>query len=93
MRPAVLDRLGMLRSALGKSAPYVIIELLVPGGTLIALLLYLYERRVGRPPALIRWINDFSRRVSVTDSAWRLAWPSAGRERDGLEVLQMLPVR
>lgn len=38
LRPAVL--------ALRKLGPYALLELLMPGGTILALLLYLYRRRV-----------------------------------------------
>jgi hypothetical protein len=40
-----LERLRRLLPGVG---PYVLVELLLPGGTLIALLLYLYSRRAGR---------------------------------------------
>jgi hypothetical protein len=48
LRPAVL--------ALRKLGPYALLELLMPGGTILALLFYLYRRRVdpsersSRPP-------------------------------------------
>ncbi len=32
--------------ALAKLGPYALLELLMPGGTILALLLYLYRRRV-----------------------------------------------
>jgi hypothetical protein len=38
LRPAVL--------ALRRLGPYALLELLMPGGTILALLLYLYRRRV-----------------------------------------------
>jgi hypothetical protein len=37
--------LDMLRRLVPRMGPYVLVELLLPGGTLIALLLYLYRRR------------------------------------------------
>ncbi len=41
----VMSRLGMLRR-LGQSlGPYLILEILLPGGTLLALLLFLYRRK------------------------------------------------
>jgi hypothetical protein len=40
LRPAVL--------ALRRLGPYALLELVMPGGTILALLLYLYRRRVGR---------------------------------------------
>ena len=43
LRPAVL--------ALRKLGPYALLELVMPGGTILALLLYLYRRRVDRRAA------------------------------------------
>jgi hypothetical protein len=37
-------------------APYAVIELLLPGGSVVALSLWLYRRRK-RPPALARAVN------------------------------------
>jgi hypothetical protein len=36
---------GLLREFVQRLGPYVMLELLLPGGTLIALLLFLYRRR------------------------------------------------
>lgn len=41
----VTRSLERLRPLLPRIGPYVLVELLLPGGTLIALLLYLYSRR------------------------------------------------
>ena len=40
LRPALL--------ALRKLGPYALLELVMPGGTILALLLYLYRRRMDR---------------------------------------------
>ena len=40
LRPAAL--------ALRRLGPYALLELLMPGGTILALLLYLYRRRLNR---------------------------------------------
>ena len=37
--------LEMLRRWLPRVGPYVVVEIVLPGGTLLALLLYLYQRR------------------------------------------------
>ncbi len=37
--------LEMLRRLLPRMGPYILVELVLPGGTLLALLLYLYRRR------------------------------------------------
>ena len=41
----VLGILGILRGFLQKLGPYLVLEILLPGGTLFALLLFLYRRR------------------------------------------------
>jgi hypothetical protein len=46
----------LLRRFGARLGPYVLLELLLPGGTMFALLLFLYRRRkpsAGSPPALI----------------------------------------
>jgi hypothetical protein len=45
----VVRSLDPLRRLLPRIGPYVLVELLVPGGTLIAALLYLYWRRTDKP--------------------------------------------
>jgi len=46
--------LGLLRRYGEKLGPYVLLELVMPGGTLFALLLFLYRRR---PPAVQRVVD------------------------------------
>jgi len=41
----VVTCLGVLRPMVQKLGPYVLLEILLPGGTLLALLLFLYQRR------------------------------------------------
>ena len=41
----LIGQLGRLRRSGAKLGPYVLLELLLPGGTLFALLLFLYQRR------------------------------------------------
>lgn len=41
----VLGYFGILRRFGQKFGPYLMVEMLLPGGTLLALLLYLYHRR------------------------------------------------
>jgi len=41
----VTSWLGILRRVGQKAGPYLILEMLLPGGTLMALLLFLYRRR------------------------------------------------
>jgi hypothetical protein len=52
----VISQFELLRRAGAKLGPYVLLELLLPGGTLFALLLFLYQRwklNAGSPPTLI----------------------------------------
>jgi hypothetical protein len=66
--PAVLSgwtpSLAALRALARKTGPYLAIELVVPGGTLVALLLFLYQNRREGEPA-----HAALRRHAV--SAWR----------------------
>ena len=41
----VISWLNMLRKVGQKTGPYLMLEILLPGGTLLALLLFLYRRR------------------------------------------------
>jgi hypothetical protein len=76
-----------------KAGPYLLLELLLPGGTLLALLLYVYRRRgtaanARTRDALTRWPGRLLCRVIATHlpdvaSAWR----GRHRQRDGLEAL------
>ena len=45
----VMMSLELLRRLLPRIGPYVVVEIVLPGGTLIALLLYLYCRRAEKP--------------------------------------------
>ena len=42
---AIIGWLGILRKVGQKAGPYLLLEMLLPGGTLFALLLFLYRRR------------------------------------------------
>jgi hypothetical protein len=41
----VMESLGLLRRVAQSFGPYLILEIVMPGGTLLALLLFLYRRR------------------------------------------------
>ena len=45
MQSEVMSSLGMLRRLVVKLGPYFMLEALLPGGTLLALLLFLYRGR------------------------------------------------
>ena len=52
----VMSRLGLLRQFGQKLGPYLMLEILLPGGTLLALLLFLYQRRkIGVGDVASRW--------------------------------------
>jgi hypothetical protein len=61
--PIVMSRLGMLRRLGQELGPYLMLEILLPGGTVLALLLFLYRRSE----------LDIGSRVSRTVLAGRLA--------------------
>jgi len=98
----VVRNLRMLGQAVQKVGPYVLIELLLPGGTLIALVLYLYRSgklRVGIEIALrigtvidraLDPVRDIVLFVQPSDIA---ALVASGRDgtHDGLEPLAMAP--
>ena len=45
MQRAVMNSLGVARQFVSKLGPYLMLEALLPGGTLLALLLLLYRSR------------------------------------------------
>ena len=105
MRSVVWEYVTILRSAVGKGAPYLLIEIVLPGGTLIAFLLFLYQRRRhggalatadGPTHAVARWFGDVCSRISLAFSTWHFATGPGSRERDGLEAIGVfgaLPAR
>ena len=44
--------LEIARRLASRAGPYLVVEILLPGGTLLALLLYLYRRRANRNEAI-----------------------------------------
>ena len=64
----VIDLLELLRRFGAKVGPYFLVELLLPGGTLFALLLFLHQRlkanagtfatRLASPPALVSTLYE-----------------------------------
>ena len=96
MRSVVWEYVTILRNAVGKGAPYLLIEILLPGGTLIAFLLFLYQRRrhggasaTRNAPthAMVRWFGGVCSRISLAFSTWHVATGPRARERDGLEAI------
>lgn len=67
--------LGILRRVAQKAGPYLLVEMLMPGGTLLALLLFLYRRRKSAhaggarraiADAMRALTSVFGQRISVT---------------------------
>jgi hypothetical protein len=82
----VLQRMREANGLVQRAGPYVLIELLLPGGTLLALLLYLCRR--GNGPAT--QVNGRRWLCARLESALHLGVAGASScsgERDGLEPL------
>lgn len=84
-----------------KAGPYLLLEILLPGGTLFALLLFLYRSRTsgvpfGRvaPPAVVHAIES-ARRGLIAVQPYDIAAiaNSDASNDDGLGPLAMLPAR
>ena len=100
MGTTVARNLRTFGGLLEKAGPYLLIELLLPGGSLVALVLFLYQRsrqsgaadaaRLGTMDEAI--VNFHDRLVSLADSdGIAMVWRGRHRERDGLEALAMTP--
>lgn len=87
----VLQRVRDANGLVQRAGPYVLIELLLPGGTLLALLLYLCRRSGtgrGAHSSGRRWL------CARLESALHLGVAGAtsgSGERDGLEPLGLAP--
>jgi hypothetical protein len=93
----------LLGNLLQKAGPYLLLELLLPGGTLFLLLLFLYQWRKQRSVAtemgvgagVARAIGKLcvatARAVRVPRDIASL-WRGRHRERDGLEALALAPM-
>ncbi len=85
---------------LQRAGPYLLLEILLPGGTLFALLLFLYQRSQGnaaregapRIAVVIAWAFGRVREVLELLPLYGVAAVlDIDRERDGLEPLAMAP--
>jgi hypothetical protein len=56
--------LELTRKLALKAGPYVLVEMLLPGGTLLALVLYLYRRRGPRDQAAGQMTDELKERLS-----------------------------
>ena len=86
---------------LQKAGPYLLLEILLPGGTLFALLLFLY-RRSQQPGAadaprlivvVVRAVDKVGDGIDRVVQLYRFAsvWRGREREHDGLEALAIAP--
>jgi hypothetical protein len=101
MEVNVRRNMALIGQVLQRAGPYVLIEILLPGGTLLALLLLLYRlgpakvsaeaQRIGAA-AVLRMSTALARR-SMRVQAYSAGWvgPAAQDGRDGLEPLGFAP--
>ena len=102
MGTIVVQNLKVFRNVLEKAGPYLLLELLLPGGSFFALVLFLYRQRqqVGathlpRASAVVaRAIGKVREKLVsfVQPDGIASLWRGRHRERDGLEALAMAPV-
>ncbi len=102
MDTTVMRSVKIIASLVQKVGPYLLLEILLPGGTLFALLLFVYQRRQAqggadtqRPAAIIaQAIRRACARFMSVARPFRAAasvWRGRHRERDGLEALAIGP--
>ena len=97
---AVLRSVRIFGTLLQKAGPYLLLEILLPGGTLFALLLFLYKRRqqsgAEMPRAIFvvaRAIVKIHAEIVYVARLYGIAslWRGRASERDGLEALALAP--
>lgn len=91
MFTAAARYIQFFRNLVQQAGPYLLLEILLPGGTLFALLLFAYQRKQALPAivvAAIERIHGTIGDLGLTDIA--SLWRGRHRERDGLEALAML---
>lgn len=102
MDTTVVRSVRFLASLVQKAGPYLLLEILLPGGTLFALLLFVYQRRqaLGGAPAqrgfvvIAQAIDRARAKFASVARPFRTAasvWRGRHRERDGLEALAIGP--
>ena len=71
----VMESLGFLRRLVQGFGPYLMLEIVMPGGTLLALLLFLYRRRkfeaAGTSRAVLAVSRTLASLVDQSLSLWR----------------------
>jgi hypothetical protein len=95
METIIVRNFKIFGAMLQKAGPYLLLEILLPGGTLFALLLFLYRRQrdgAELPRAIFivtRVIDNVRRKIIWAGHFYGIAslWRGRARERDGLEAL------
>ncbi|HVE49574.1 MAG TPA: hypothetical protein VNG69_08165 [Casimicrobiaceae bacterium] len=80
-------------AAARKAGPYLLIEILLPGGTLFALLLYLYRSRASGNAQPLQEVLDSVRRTLLQFQPYDMVslTNAAANDRDGLGPIAMVP--
>ena len=99
METTIFKSFKIMSAMLQKAGPYLLLEILLPGGTLFALLLYLYRRQKNGAelPRVVfivgRVIDKVRREIVYVGRLYGIAslWRGRARERDGLEALGIAP--
>jgi len=100
VKTSVLTSFKAIALLLQKAGPYLLLEIVLPGGTIFALLLFLYRRReqangMGMSPAgfvvrIGKWVRAFVD-VVLSPIGIASAWRGRSRTHDGLEALAIAP--
>ena len=95
MEATIAARASVILSLLKRAGPYVLLEVVLPGGTLFALLLYLHRtgklRALAQPETMVKVAGDAASAIAFAlQPAGSLA--VAGRE-DGLELKMLAACR
>ena len=100
MKTTVLTSFKALALLLQKAGPYLLLEIVLPGGTIFALLLFLYrryEQADGNASWHARLIARVGERIHalfdvvLTPIGIASAWRGRGKSHDGLEALAIAP--
>ena len=94
MEATIAARARVIMSLLKRAGPYVLLEVILPGGTMFALMLYLHRtgklRALTQPETMVRVAGDAASAIAFAlQPAGSL---DAARREDGLE-LKMLAFR
>jgi len=102
MSTTVVRSFKVFGNLVEKAGPYLLLELLLPGGTLFAVLLWFYRQRqqlgsANVPRASVvaaQTIGKVREEIGFFAQPHGVAslWRGRHRERDGLEALAMAPV-